>query len=83
VLEPTDRNLARYGTFGIDDTYVRSTAVIGGTAYAGTGSVNPRLYVVDLRTGAKEQLTLPAGAPAGFAGWGPGSLPVPDGRLYG
>ena len=54
-----------YGTFGIDDTYVRSTAVIGQTAYAGTGSVNPRLYSTDLRTGAKRQIPLPAGAPTG------------------
>jgi streptogramin lyase len=62
---PKTRSWRDYGTFGTDDTYVRSTAVIGQTAYAGTGSTNPRLYATDLRSGTKQQLTLPAGAPTG------------------
>lgn len=48
-----------YGTFGDHNTYVRSTAVVGNTAYVGTGSAKKELWAVNLRTGKKRQLAVP------------------------
>ena len=48
-----------YGTFGADQTYVRSTAVIADTAYAGTGTT-AALYAVDIDDGAVTEIPLPA-----------------------
>lgn len=48
-----------YGTFGLEQ-YVRSTAVVGDTVYAGLGTP-AALYAVDIESGEKTELPLPAG----------------------
>ncbi|MGP9581078.1 FIMAH domain-containing protein [Brachybacterium sp. AOP42-C2-15] len=48
------------GTFGEGLNYVRSTAVIGQTVYAGTGSI-AALFAVDIATGKASQVPLPDG----------------------
>ncbi|MGA4507780.1 hypothetical protein ACQB6R_01955 [Propionibacteriaceae bacterium G1746] len=49
-----------YGTFGDQYTYLRSTAVVGNTVYVGTGTT-AAFFAVDITTGAKTQIPLPAG----------------------
>lgn len=48
-----------YGTFGDHNTYVRSTAVVGHTAYIGTGSAKKEMWAVNLVTGNKRQIAVP------------------------
>lgn len=52
-----------YGTFASDATYVRSLAVIGNHAYVGTGPVRPRMWQVNLTTGAKKEMVIPSDVP--------------------
>lgn len=54
-----------YGTFAPDATLVRSVAVVGNHAYVGTGPVKPRMWKVNLTTGAKQELTIPSAVPVG------------------
>ncbi len=62
---PSTRTWRDYGTFGDHNTYARSTAVVGNTAYVGTGSVSKELWAVNLTTGKKRQITVPEGVPDG------------------
>ncbi|MPV35612.1 FIMAH domain-containing protein [Georgenia subflava] len=49
-----------YGSFGEGMNYVRSTAVVGDTAYAGTGTV-AGLFAVDIDSGDVAEVPLPDG----------------------
>ncbi|MGP9581079.1 hypothetical protein ACT3SQ_04325 [Brachybacterium sp. AOP42-C2-15] len=48
-----------YDAFGAEHEYVRSTAVVGDTVYAGTGSIDGKLFAVDPTTGDREEIPLP------------------------
>lgn len=56
----TTKQWRDYGTFGPELTYVRSTAVVGDTVYAGTGTT-AALFAVDIASGSVEQIPMPDG----------------------
>ncbi|MGH3727657.1 MAG: hypothetical protein ACRDTU_02775 [Micromonosporaceae bacterium] len=67
--DPATGDWRDYGTFAVDATYVRATAVLGNTAYAGLGPKGPRLFAVELTSGDKREIPLPeplASADTGF-----------------
>jgi streptogramin lyase len=60
AYDPKTRQYRDYGEFGAAYTYVRSTAVIGDTVYAGMGT-KAALFAVDIASGAKTEIPLPEG----------------------
>lgn len=57
--DPATSTFHNYGRMS-EEQYVRSIAVKDGLVYAGLGSANPRIIVLDPRTGARRTIELPA-----------------------
>ncbi|WP_152365977.1 PQQ-binding-like beta-propeller repeat protein [Microlunatus speluncae] len=60
AFDPKTGQYRDYGEFGAAYTYVRSTAVIGNTIYAGMGTT-AALFAIDIDSGAKSEIPLPEG----------------------